>query len=41
MQVEKAIQALVSDYEDSLKDVGSIESIKLSEKVDALEVVFI
>ncbi|KAI9086030.1 hypothetical protein K1719_032107 [Acacia pycnantha] len=37
VQVEKAIQALVSDYEDSLKEVGSIESIKLSEKVDALE----
>ncbi|XP_028755552.1 uncharacterized protein ycf45 [Neltuma alba] len=37
VQVEKAIRALVSDYEDSLKAVGSIESIKLSEKVDALE----
>ncbi|XP_054813676.1 protein SEEDLING PLASTID DEVELOPMENT 1 isoform X4 [Prosopis cineraria] len=37
VQVEKAIRALVSDYEDGLKVVGSVENIKLSEKVDALE----
>ncbi|XP_061357718.1 protein SEEDLING PLASTID DEVELOPMENT 1 [Gastrolobium bilobum] len=36
-QVTKAIRALVSDHEDGLKDFASMDKIKLSEKVDALE----
>ncbi|KAI4333597.1 hypothetical protein L6164_018381 [Bauhinia variegata] len=36
-QVTKAIRALVSDHEDGLKDSGSLDKVKLSEKVDALE----
>ncbi|KAK7257174.1 hypothetical protein RIF29_30954 [Crotalaria pallida] len=36
-QVTKAIRALVSDYEDGLKDFASVDRIKQSEKVDALE----
>ncbi|KAE9592883.1 hypothetical protein Lal_00028931 [Lupinus albus] len=36
-QVTKAIQALVSDHEDGLKDFVSMGRIKQSEKLDALE----
>ncbi|KAF7836666.1 ycf45 isoform A [Senna tora] len=35
--VEKALRALISDYEDGKKEFGSVEKIQLSEKVDALE----
>lgn len=38
-QVTKAIRALVSDHEDGLKDFVSVDKIKQSEKVDALEVI--
>ncbi|XP_057749524.1 protein SEEDLING PLASTID DEVELOPMENT 1 [Arachis stenosperma] len=36
-QVTKAIQALVDDHENGLKDSVSMDKIKLSEKIDALE----
>jgi len=36
--VTKAIRALVSDYEDGIKDFELTDKIKSSEMIDALEV---
>lgn len=38
MQIRKAIRAIMSDHEDGLKDLESLEKVKSSEKTDALEV---
>ena len=38
MQIRKVIRAIMSDHEDGLKDLGSIDKLKSSEKTDALEV---
>ncbi|XP_062093286.1 protein SEEDLING PLASTID DEVELOPMENT 1 [Humulus lupulus] len=37
VQIRKVIRALLSDHEDGLKDFGSVEKVKPSEKTDALE----
>ena len=38
MQIRKVIRALMGDHEDGLKDIGSVDTVKSSEKTDALEV---
>lgn len=37
VQIRKAIRAIMSDHEDGLKDLESLEKVKSSEKTDALE----
>ncbi|EXC18514.1 hypothetical protein L484_018695 [Morus notabilis] len=37
VQIRKAIRALMSDHEDGLNDLESVEKVKSSEKTDALE----
>jgi hypothetical protein len=39
VQITKAIRALMSDLKDGLKDFEPVDEMKLSEKLDALEVV--
>ncbi|KAF4348634.1 protein SEEDLING PLASTID DEVELOPMENT 1 [Cannabis sativa] len=37
VQIRKVIRALLGDHEEGLKDFGSVEKVKPSEKTDALE----
>ncbi|PON98402.1 hypothetical protein TorRG33x02_056360 [Trema orientale] len=37
VQIRKVIRALMGDHEDGLKDIGSVDTVKSSEKTDALE----
>ncbi|CAB4307794.1 unnamed protein product [Prunus armeniaca] len=37
VEIRKAVRALMSDHKDGLKDYGSIDNMKSSEKIDALE----
>lgn len=39
VEIRKAVRALMSDHKDGLKDYGSIDNMKSSEKIDALEVI--
>jgi hypothetical protein len=39
VQITKAIQALMSDLRDGLKDYEPADEMKSSEKLDALEVI--
>lgn len=40
MQLTKAIEALVSDYDNEFEDIEDESPINESEKIDALEVFF-
>ncbi|KAM1449028.1 hypothetical protein ACFX1R_008889 [Malus domestica] len=37
VEIRKAVRALTSDHKDGLKDYGSVDNVKSSEKIDALE----
>ncbi|PON45684.1 hypothetical protein PanWU01x14_256760 [Parasponia andersonii] len=37
VQIRKVIRELMGDHEDGLKDIGSVDTVKSSEKTDALE----
>ncbi|KAM1041747.1 hypothetical protein TB2_030439 [Malus domestica] len=37
MEIKKAVRALISAHKDGLRDYGSVENLKSSEKIDALE----
>ncbi|KAB2615964.1 hypothetical protein D8674_022552 [Pyrus ussuriensis x Pyrus communis] len=40
MEIRKAVRALISDHKDGLRDYGSVENLKSSEKIDALDGTF-